>query len=311
MKSLLLQVRAITQKNWSMKHYLLLFSFIFLLSCEQVVEFDYQAERKICLNCVLNPDSTVRLDLYYTRTLDETGEFEPVSGATIEFFEDGEPWGTANHVSRGNYSLNKKPLVGKTYAVKCTIPDNRTLTAETTVQEKPDMSFIVQSKERYARWSEMDKTSQFYELVVDYQLNDQAGKDYYWNYILFWYEPGKKYNFSSSLSYISPYIDDFNRVVEPERKYGFYYHYYVRLTDAGVDGEQLAFTKDMSTRMIDIFFNADEHYDKYMKSSIQSWLIEEWEDLPFKEPVQIYSNIENGTGIFGSASFTYLNFRNE
>ena len=282
-----------------------------LLSCEQVVDFDYQAERKICLNCILNPDSTVRVDLYYTQTLDETGEFEPVSEATIELFEDGEPWGTANHVSKGNYSLDKKPLAGKTYAVKCSTPGNLPLTAETTVQEKPNVSFVVQSRERYEGWREMDKSTQFFYLKIDYQLNDQSGKDYYWNYYLGWYEPWERYNYGVFVSYVSPHIDDFNRVVEPESQNGFYYKFYARLSDAGVDGEQLEFSKDMSTKIIDVFFNADEHYDRYMKSSVQSWLIEEWEDLPFKEPVQIYSNIENGIGIFGSASFTYLNFRNE
>ncbi|WP_430973455.1 DUF4249 family protein [Sunxiuqinia rutila] len=280
------------------------------LSCEQVVDFDYQTEQKICLNCVLNPDSTVSLDLYYTRTLDETGEFEPVSEATIEFFEDGEPWGTANHVSKGNYILDKKPLPGKTYAVKCNTPGNLPLTGRTTVQEKPNVSYVVQSKERYEGWREMDKSTQFYKLMVDYQLNDQTGNDYYWNYILFWYDAWEKYNFSSSLVYISPYIDDFNRVIEADSKYGFYYEYYARLTDTGIDGGVLEFSKDMSTKIIDVFFNADEHYDKYMKSSVQQKMIDD-ESLSFKEPVQIYSNIENGTGIFGSASFTYLSFRNE
>ncbi|WP_159517728.1 DUF4249 domain-containing protein [Sunxiuqinia indica] len=284
---------------------------VVLLSCEQVVGFDYQAERKICLNCILNPDSIVRVDLYYTRTLDETGEFEPVTNATLEFFENGEPWGTANPVSEGNYQLNKKPLEGKTYAVKCTAPGNLPLTAETTVQEKPDVAYVVQSRKKYERWQEGSESSHFYWLLVDYQLKDQNGKDFYWNYTLGWYSPYKKYNYGERVSYISPYIDDFNRVVDPESKNGFYYKLYARLTDAGVDGEQLTFTKDMTTKKIDVFFNADEHYDRYMKSSVQLWLIEEWEELPFKEPVQIYSNIENGTGIFGSASFIYLSFRNE
>ncbi|WP_159517727.1 DUF4249 domain-containing protein [Sunxiuqinia indica] len=292
---------------------LLFFSVMIMLSCEQVVDFDYQAERKICLNCILNPDSTVRVDLYYTRTLDETGEFEPVTNATLEFFENGEPWGTANPVSEGNYQLDKKPLEGKTYAVKCTAPGNLPLTAETTVQEKPDVTYVVRSKEKSKGWQagQTGESTHFYNLLVDYRLNDQPGNDFYWNYEIFWYTPYQKYNFVHHVSYISPYIDDFNRVVEPESKNGFYYYYYARLTDVGVNESQLEFSKDTDTRVIDIFFNADEHYDRYMKSSVQSWLIEEWDDLPFKEPVQIYSNIENGTGIFGSASFNYLSFRNE
>ncbi len=293
-----------------MKHYLILFCCLALFSCEKVVEFDYQTEQKICLNCILNPDSTVNLSLHYTRTLDETGEFEPVKDALIEFFEDGELWGTAINGTGGSYSLEKKPLIGKTYSLKVNLHESPALTAETTVQEKPGITYLVQSREKYFRWRDVDKSTHFYNLVVDYQLNDQAGKDYYWNYFLGWNSFKKKYTYGSWQAYISPYIDDFNRVIEPDSKYGFYYEYYVRLTDTGVDGGQLSFRKDMTTRRIDVFFNADEHYDKYMKSSIQQKMIDD-QDLPFKEPVQIYSNIENGTGIFGSASFTYLSFRNE
>ena len=270
-----------------------------LFSSEQVVDFDYQPEQKISLVCVLNPDSLVQLSLYYTRALDDNTAFVPVEDARVVFYEDGQEWGTATYEQNGTYRLDNSPAIGKTYRLIADIADHLPLSAITIVPERPDVDTTIVSKTPYRFWNDHDPNTQFYFLEVEYRIDDQPGKNYYWN------------GFFHQISCMSPYADNFNREIDTEAQFGFYYHFYVRQTDDGVDGETMKFKKRLNTRMIDVFFNTDEHYDKYMKSSIQSWLIEEWEDLPFKEPVQIYSNIENGTGIFGSASFTYLSFRNE
>ncbi|WP_423129065.1 DUF4249 domain-containing protein [Gaoshiqia sp. Z1-71] len=293
------------------RFFFLLVIIVAFFSCEEVVELDYRQEQKICLNGVLNPDSLVRLSLHYTRPLDANDDFIPIDDAQILLYEDGQEWNTVSSLGNGTYGIDQYPQIGKTYRVKVNIGGNLPLSAETIVPERPDIDFTIKSKEKYAGWSEYSEVTQFYVLEVDYRINDRTGKDYYWNYHLGWYVPGEKYNFSASLAYFSPYADNFNREIDAETKLGFYYHFYMRQTDDGLDGHVLEFNKQMSTRSVDVFFNADEHYDRYIKSSVQSWLIEEWEVLPFKEPVQIYSNIENGTGIFGSASFTYISYRDE
>lgn len=285
--------------------------FIVLCACEETVHLDYQPEQKVCLNCVLNPDSLVRFSLHYTRSLDDNDDFIPIDDAQILLYEDGQEWNTVSSLGKGTYGIDQYPQIGKTYRVKVNIEGHLPLSAETAVQERPDIDTTIVSKTPYEGWSDYSPSSQYYYLSVDYQINDQPGKDYYWNYSLFWYYHWKTYHFASHIAYFSPYADNFNREIDAETKLGFYYHFYVRQTDDGVDGQSMKFNSLQDTRSIDCFFNADEHYDRYMKTSVQAWLIEEWEDLPFKEPVQIYSNIENGTGIFGSASFTCINYRDE
>ena len=51
--------------------------------------------------------------------------------------------------------------------------------------------------------------------------------------------------------------------------------------------------------------DADENYDKYLKSTIKQ-MMNDGGSLLFNEPIQIYSNIENGLGIFGSAAITKI-----
>ena len=83
----------------------------------------------------------------------------------------------------------------------------------------------------------------------------------------------------------------------------------IRMTDEGYDGQELTFTiPDIigGAQRVKYFLNADEHYDKYIKTVIINRL-NETDELPFYEPIQIYSNIENGYGIFGSCAITTIN----
>ena len=58
--------------------------------------------------------------------------------------------------------------------------------------------------------------------------------------------------------------------------------------------------------------NASQHYDRYLKSSITyhlNRLYSEGEDVgfrPFVQFSQVYSNVENGTGIFAAYNTTDL-----
>ena len=289
-----------------MKQFHFLIILLSLYACEKVVDLDYTPERQVCLNCVLNPDSLVRISLSYTRALDDNTDFIPIENAQINLYEDNKLWTSVENRGKGLYGIDHYPLSGKTYRLEAIVDGEPPLKAETIVPDKPDIDTCIVSRPP-SSWYSMNVD----DLDVDYTLNDRSGKDYYWNYMVHWYPYWNRYIYNSEPSYLTPYADNFNREIDAETRNGFYYRFYVRQTDDGTDGQAMKFSKAMTTLHIDYFLNADEHYDRYLKSTVQSWIIEEWDDLPFKEPVQIYSNIENGTGIFGSASITPISYRNE
>lgn len=70
-----------------------------------------------------------------------------------------------------------------------------------------------------------------------------------------------------------------------------------------MDGGILSFYDKAYQNEINLFLDADIHYDKYLKSTIKQRM-NDGDNLLFNEPVQIYSNIENGLGIFGSVAIT-------
>ncbi|WP_423128668.1 DUF4249 family protein [Gaoshiqia sp. Z1-71] len=218
--------------------------------------------------------------------------------------------GKAIHLDKGEYELSAYPKINASYQVLVTIGADLQLSAETTVPPRPVIDTTVVSKTKNPGW-DYAEYAQYYYLSVDYKISDPVGSNYYWNYSLYWYWEKEKYNFPESISYFTPQADNFNREIDSEYLLGYYYHFYVRQTDSGVDGTSWQFRKSLTTRDKDCFFCADEHYDRYLKSSVQSWIIEEWQELPFSDPVVIYSNVKNGAGIFGSASFTYINYHDE
>ncbi|MFV0291007.1 MAG: DUF4249 family protein [Mangrovibacterium sp.] len=271
------------------------------------------------MNCVLNPDSSVRLSLSYTRSIDSNKTFESIDDAEVMLFENHELWGILSNTTAGCYELNKKPSIGKNYQLKINIAGELPISAETTIPNRlrvdttelvpifyhtEDNHFLKSCSAKYTITDDQEIKCWNYEIYKETHYVNDSDPDI----------PGHDqdyYFFEYGLSYLSPFADNFNRQIDNIYDLGYYYHFYVRQTNEIQPGSAITFTKtSIRKNTIDYYFNADVHYDKYMKSRIQSWIITEWQDLPFNEPVQMYSNITNAMGIFGSATFSFINYIN-
>ncbi len=278
----------------------LVFLIIIIYSCEKEVTLDFGHTPKLCLNCILNPDSTITAKLTLSKKLDDSDNFISVENATVKLYEEGILFGELTDYGNGNYLLNKKPTKGKLYKIVAESIDKKTVIATTVIPGAPDVSYL------------KDTTgSTEYDNRIRYNLNvkifDKPGKDNYWIFGS-WLVGGVMYG-GGSRAINAPFVDTFNRSVDTEAKYGFTYFLQIRISDEGYDGQELDFiipdfvVNNQHDFFYQHFLNADEHYDKYIKTTIINKMKEDSE-LPFYEPVQIYSNIENGYGIFGSCATT-------
>ncbi|RIH63199.1 DUF4249 domain-containing protein [Mariniphaga sediminis] len=268
-------------------------------SCEKDVTFEFDRPSKLCLNCILNPDSTISARLTLSRDIENSTTFEPVDDAKIVLYENDTELGTLTPRGEGNYYLNYHPKNQNEYKIVVLHPDFDNLTAQTVVPQKP----IVGHRQDTLEYSEQGL---YYLLDVYYEIHDTPGLTNYWLYGKHTVH-GVTYSgggfFTSSVK--APFIDNFNRQTDTEAQHGFTYSYYVRISDVGYDGSILRFSTYGKTGLFTSFLSADEHYDKYIKSSVKARMNSEGE-LPFKEPVQIYSNIKNGYGIFGACTITTI-----
>jgi hypothetical protein len=227
-------------------------------------------------------------------------EIQKVDGATVELKKDGKILGILTNIGNGIYCLNDKPVEGSYYEVSIKKTSYPPLSATTIIPGKPVISFEKSAPHPDLRY--VSNSATVYD--VTYTISDKPGVNRYWTYSKSKFS-GKWHFFGGYGGTDSPYFDNFNKDIDATYENGFFYKYYLRINDSGFEGKKFSF-KDIyySTQIVVSFFlDVDEHYDKYLKSTIKQKMNNE-DNLLFNEPVQIYTNIENGLGIFGSVAIT-------
>ncbi len=273
------------------------FSFFFF-SCEKELPTDIQVTPQLCFNCILNPDSLIHGSVSLSQSISTNKNIEKVNNAFIELRKNGEIIGIMQNSGNGIYKLEIKPLSGSRYDIRIKAEGYPVLSASTIIPSKPEVSYQLSNPVVH-----QTGYNSYTSYTITKNIVDKNGINRYWHYRLMlgktntWGFAGGSYNVDS------PIIDDFNRVTDAMDKLGFHYEYYLRINDIGMDGETLTFDDIAYQNEINFFMDTDIHYDKYMKSTIKQRM-NDGDNLLFNEPVQIYSNIENGLGIFGSTAIT-------
>ena len=282
--------------NYRIKYNLILISLFFaFVSCEKDLNTKVVISPKLCFNCILNPDSLIHGSLSLSQSISEEKTFVKIDHATIELKKDGQLIGTMQNTGNGIYRLNIKPSSGSFYEISIAAEGLPILHASTTVPEKPPVSYRLDNQE----YQDAGLYSSYYTYRITYTIQDKPGANRYWHYKMRYINYNGFYWLFFDIN--STIIDDFNKVTDSSQRYGYYYMYYLRINDIQADGKTLTFTDLSYDKDVVYFMDTDEHYDKYMKSTIKQ-RINDGDNLLFNEPVQIYTNIENGFGIFGSAA---------
>jgi len=279
--------------------FVMLFIFMGMISCENILETDIVVAPKLCFNCILNPDSTIKAHLSLSRSISGVDEFQKIDGAIIELKKDSKVLEYLKNESEGVYTCNEKPMEGCLYEINIQAKGYKSLNASTRIPNKPKVTF-----DKSAPILEPGHgLAEVYTYSVTYTISDKSSINRYWYYKIskfadIWHFYGG-YGGADS-----PFFDNFNKVIDATYKNGYFYEYYLRINDSGFEDQSFSFqdTHYTSHIIVSFFMETDEHYDKYLKSTIKQKMNEG--ELLFNEPVQIYSNIENGLGIFGSAAIT-------
>lgn len=281
-----------------MKKNLIFLTLILLTSCVSEVDFTLPSmEKKITINCILNPGSdTVVALVSWTKPVLSSVDFEPVKNARVLLFEEGNQIGEFKKSDSTAFIFPFAIQPGKNYKIEV-LNNAETVWAETLVPENISAEF------------EAIKT---YQYSFDYKVffkDNPDEENYYWISAKgFTWSEKPYYAIASNLFSNYSLADDFNRSVEQFKGYMYDFYHYIRISDSVLPSDSISvqFAPEginISNGIQEVFIlSVDYHLDKYMKSSL---LMEEndWyaEDTPIiYAPFPVYSNIHGGTGIFGS-----------
>lgn len=273
------------------------------ISCVNEVTLDFRDyQTQTVINSLLVPDSLIRVHISESVCSDKEDAFPPVNNANVGI-SDGKNRYTPVTSENGHYTFPIRPVSGENYTLNVTSADGKTFAATTKIPVQPDIRLLPLEGENYVKLVIRDHPSE---------------NNFYWVGIRIYDIPGTKFVYENYVQSNFLLFDDFNRTRSEDRfgRKTYAYHFYARLTDLTFNGGQAEFKiphfwvpqedfTHINFRIYLFVINADPHLDQYMKAALMQYELSVIGDMPvFHTPVNMYTNVENGKGIFGSYTFT-------
>lgn len=150
--------------------------------------FDEQNSNIPVVECYFCPQEIFSLSLYNTNNMADTTARSPITGALVKLYENGTLIDTLVHIDKCNYSTLKgtKPKVGHKYSVEITVPQGGILRASDSVPSPPNITFegvtpdayffegIPYAKQSFSIYDQLH-TENFYDIELLFQDDGMEG----------------------------------------------------------------------------------------------------------------------------------------
>ena len=292
-----------------MKKFLFFITFSMLYSsCDIVVDLDIpEHDRVLVVNSILTTDSIINASISHSVGAFDASSISYVNNATLEVYEDGVLLGEMNEeVSLSYdsmeeldsiyvYNFNQNPVAGKIYSYEIAHPDYESVRAETTVPAAVKLNVNV-----VTLLSEQDYEKHY---RVRFSFNDGPEESFY--RLRLRRNPNAKDRFAEFESNDASIISSAGVQSDGGTFYG---------DEALFDDEMFNGTeKEISIDFFDYEYeeyevqfileltSVSESYYTYIRS-LRAHYDNQDQFIFAGEPVQVFTNIENGLGVLGSMS---------
>ena len=278
-----------------------------ITACVQEIPAPSPGERKVSVSCVLNNSDTQRLTLTYSKAPYSGSYFNEVEHAEATLYENNQPVGVFTKDGYGEWELAFRPEPGAQYRLEVKIPGEPVLSAVTSMPDVVDISLRDLSDEGCTKVLEQYSSSNPFWLFVmmsslydiEYLIHPPVLADDPGLRLFAWigtdHKDADRFNQDGSMS---EEISGYSKTLM--------YKNYVRVAAAADIDSQHPYTFMVQNAYSDASFvvirTASEEYDRYIKSVIEKKTFYESDDDPVRwfDESSIYSNIENGLGIFAA-----------
>lgn len=264
-----------------------------LTSCEKEIPFEVDDDgNKLVVNCFIGPNmETVVAYVSKSQSVISVGAIETLPNATVTLFKNGTSLGTMTSAGEGKFTLDHTPEIGATYRIEASANGLDPVQAETTIPTEPVLNSI--------------STPEIVDndLVFDVTIADDANQENFYQLLLLTADEFGTNLAITGFSSNSPLLANNSNPFGDNNEY-FYDDAF--FTDSAFNGENI--TLELSVYYVQTnftlqFLNCSEAYYLYKRTLLNYY---QNNDNPFAQPVQIYSNIEGGLGIFAGYSYQQI-----
>jgi hypothetical protein len=314
---------------------IIIISLIFSLSaCREYIDIDIDEKEKVMvLNGFLNTDSTVRVNLAQSLgVLESNNNFQFISDADVDFYEDGQMKESLQYDSLGYYSGTSRPQAGKSYEIRASAGSfkdikSRIFIPQPVAVKEINADFTLDSvTEQW--WN--PQTQQYFDTTIvrmseegtiEVKFDDPADeKNYYFltfNCLMPTYKWEDGYEVRTGEQMISLSYD-INTISYENYLYMANFSGYV-ISDDFFNGQTYALTARIyswafteyaygsynALPLSPIYVNLHSVSEEFFDFVISYSKYDETAYNPFAEPVNVLSNVENGYGFFtGYSTYT-------
>jgi len=308
------------------KYILIPITILFATACEKTVYFDVETvPNKLVLNAFLEPDSNNTAIVALSLDPLAIGfESVRVVDATLQINKNGELAGTYSHDIDGIYSISDAILNASpndVFDITVSAPGRETITASTTIPSSVAIETIaiIDTVLIKVSYSSIDPDGN--PIIIDslipyfsikFTFTDPVGDDYYALQIN--YKDAYSESFACFTTFDPTFTvnNDFNFGNENEDGSTTLCDE-VLFTDVTFEGEQHSMVVNIYALATEFFdeprfeFNLSHLSESVYQYRTTAQMQVNNSDNPFGEPVIVYSNINNGFGIFGGLSRSRAN----
>jgi hypothetical protein len=288
---------------------------ILVSSCETFVELEIpDSEQRLVINALLEPSSPVFVHVTSSNSILEEDEFEIIHDAMVTITDEEGMVHSLKFVRPNEWAPNYgyytteefDPVPGSTYTIETSKPGFETATSYTKIPKKPNIKSFSFKNLPF----EQNPYIQYQYPKIEFNLvfDDPAGENYY--EIELYYEGSGEVTDHEGNQYETSY-EQFAYLHPKNPAYEQDYRNYpgIIINDRLFDQQEASV--DLQTAIpanaqlkVKVYLReiTKESFRYGMSHSLQR----NNRGDPLSQPVQVFSNIENGFGIMGARNSTYM-----
>lgn len=297
------------------KLFLLLSISLVYISCEKVIPFEGDVNiPKLVINSIFQSDSTFKVHVSSSRSVIDTASFQNIEDAVVTIKDDnGSIIETLNYVENGFYIGQTFPQENQTYSLQVTHPNYTNITSSDSLPSPITINSIDTSTtvdpingDRLQITLNFNdpESSQNYYLIETYSVNE---------YLLIKNSDTTEYELDTTKQFMVLTDEVFQNGGSPFREQGLFndllFNGQNKALELEIPYDNWSGTEDgyewsYTTLSVRVYLHNISKSYYYYRTSLE--LYQGASGNPFAQPVQVYSNIENGFGVFAGSQISYF-----